>query len=162
MQRSGDAGGNTWLYTPIRNSSIKECEKYSHSKTTCPDLFHMQKDYATRISPQMRIRKRKKLYGTRTALRNNSTTLNFCTICLFHLKTYLLFASHLPSVSFYFLTTLNSVQSFHHGTAATTEQVKMFWIMPCVTSIVYQDFWYFNKKRKNVLVRKTSWSRNEH
>ena len=43
-----------------------------HRKTTCPDLCHMRKDNATKTSPQVWIRKRKKLYKSRTTLCNNS------------------------------------------------------------------------------------------
>jgi len=34
-------------------------QKYKHSKTTCPIPYHMQKHYATKASPQVRIKKRK-------------------------------------------------------------------------------------------------------
>jgi len=50
---------------PQRNSSIEERKKYRHSKTTCPDRCHLQKDYATKTSPQA-------VYESRITLRNNS------------------------------------------------------------------------------------------
>jgi len=50
---------------PQRNSSIEERKKYRRSKTTCPDRCHLQKDYATKTSPQA-------VYESRITLRNNS------------------------------------------------------------------------------------------
>ena len=72
LQRFDDARGEYLNVCPLRISSIEECEKYRQSKTTSPDLFYMQKDYATKISPQVRIKKRKKLNESRNTLRNNS------------------------------------------------------------------------------------------
>jgi len=53
-------GSNAWLHAPLPNSSVEECEKYKYSRNTCPDICHMQKGYAKKISPQVRIKKRKK------------------------------------------------------------------------------------------------------
>jgi len=47
-------GENTWLYAPLPNF-IDECEKYRHSKTTCPELCHVQKNYPIKTSSQVRI-----------------------------------------------------------------------------------------------------------
>jgi len=63
---------------PPPNSSIEECEKYRYSKTTFPDLCHVQKDYATKVSSQVRITKRKKLYKSGTTSRNNRKGLERC------------------------------------------------------------------------------------
>ena len=65
-------GTNTWLCATLPNSSIEECEKDRHSKTTCPALCYVQKDYAKETSPQVKIRKRECLYKSRITLRNNS------------------------------------------------------------------------------------------
>ena len=78
VQRSDGARVKTWLYDSIPNSAIEECGKYRRSKTTCPDLCHVQKNYATETSPQVRIKKRKKLYESRTTLSNNSKELERC------------------------------------------------------------------------------------
>jgi len=53
-------------------SSIEECEKYRLSKTTYPDRCHVHKGYTTKTSSQVRIKKRKKLYESRTTLSRNS------------------------------------------------------------------------------------------
>ena len=47
-------GANTLLYAPLPDSSIEEYEKYRHSKTTCPNLCRVHKDYATKTSPRLR------------------------------------------------------------------------------------------------------------
>jgi len=65
------------LYALLRNSSIEEWEKYRHNKITCPDLCHVLKDYATKTSPKVRING-KKLYKSRTTLRNNSKGRQRC------------------------------------------------------------------------------------
>jgi len=52
--------------------------KYKHSKTSCPNLCHVQKHYATKVSPQVRIKKRKRLSESRTTLRHNSKALERC------------------------------------------------------------------------------------
>jgi len=44
VQRSGDAQGEYLIVCSLRNCSIEKCEKYRHSKTTCPDLCHVQND----------------------------------------------------------------------------------------------------------------------
>jgi len=46
-------GANACWYAPLPNSSIVECEKYKHSKTICPDICHVHKNYATKTSPQV-------------------------------------------------------------------------------------------------------------
>ena len=80
MQSSGDARDEYLMHFPLPNSSTEECEKYMHCKTPCPDLCHVQKNYATKTSPppQLRIKKRKKLYESSTTLRNNSKGLKRC------------------------------------------------------------------------------------
>jgi len=70
-------GANDWLNAPLPNSSIEECE-IQRQQTTCPDLFHVQKDYATKTSSQLRIKKRKKLHKSRTTSRNNRKRLERC------------------------------------------------------------------------------------
>jgi len=57
----GGARGNYLIVRPLPNCSFEEYAKYRHSKTSCPDLYHVQKAYATKASPQVRIKKRKKL-----------------------------------------------------------------------------------------------------
>ena len=49
VQRSDGARGENFIVWPLPNSSIEECDKYRHSKNTCPDLCHVKKDYATKI-----------------------------------------------------------------------------------------------------------------
>ena len=62
VQWSGDAWGNSLIvYPPTKfQYSIENCKRYRDSKATCPDCWQVQKDYATKTAPQVRIKKRKK------------------------------------------------------------------------------------------------------
>ena len=71
VQRSDDARVEYLIVCPLTNSSLEECEKYRHSKTTRPDLCRTQKDYSTKTLPQVTIKKSKKLCESGTTLRNN-------------------------------------------------------------------------------------------
>jgi len=82
VQRSDDARGEYLIVFPLTKFySVEEYEKYRHSKPACPDLCHVQKDYATKTSPQER-NKKKKAVRVYTTLRNNSKGLEGC-------KTYM-------------------------------------------------------------------------
>jgi len=70
-------GANTWLCAPLQNSSIEKSEKYRQSKTTCPDLCHVQRITAQKWH-QLKRKKRKKLYECRTTLRSSSIGLELC------------------------------------------------------------------------------------
>jgi len=77
MQRSDDARGEYVIVCPpyqirgLRNV----CR---HRKTTCPDFCHVQNDYATKSSPQVRINKRKNCTSLVPRLRNNSKGCERC------------------------------------------------------------------------------------
>ena len=52
-------GANSWWYVPLQSSGIEECGKYRHSKTTHPDLCHVQKAYTTKNHIKWELRKEK-------------------------------------------------------------------------------------------------------
>jgi len=52
-------GATARLYAPYQMLILRNV-KCKHSKTTCPNPCHMQKHYATKASPQVRVKKRKK------------------------------------------------------------------------------------------------------
>jgi len=79
QQKSDDARGEYLVACPLTKFYYWECEKYRHRKTTCLDLCHVQKDYATETSPEVRIKKRKMLYESSTTLCSNSKWREPCT-----------------------------------------------------------------------------------
>jgi len=78
VQRSGDTRGDYLIIWPLPNSVFEKYEKYRRSKTTYPASATCKKDYATKTSPQARIKKRRKLFGSRTTLRNSSKAADRC------------------------------------------------------------------------------------
>jgi len=49
VQRYDDGRGECFIVCPLTICSIEECKKSRYSKTTCPGLCHVQKDYATKL-----------------------------------------------------------------------------------------------------------------
>jgi len=60
---------------PLYQILVLKNVRKRQSKITCPDFCRVQKDYATKTSLQVRIKKRKKMYESRTTLCNNSQAL---------------------------------------------------------------------------------------
>jgi len=71
VQGFRDARDEYLIVCPLPISSIEKYKKCRHRETNYPDLCYVQKDYTTKMSPQVRIKNRK-LYESRTTLRNNS------------------------------------------------------------------------------------------
>ena len=78
MQRSGDAradGTNTWFHAHL-SMLVLRCVKIQAQWNYLPWPLPRAKGLRHKTSPLARIRKRKKLYESRTTLRNNSKALS--------------------------------------------------------------------------------------
>ena len=67
-------GATAWFYTPYQILILKNV-KIQAQQNTCPNSCHVQKHYATKALPLVRIKKQKKLSESGTTLHNNSKAL---------------------------------------------------------------------------------------
>ena len=124
-------GATAWLYAPY------QMQKYKHSKTTCPNPCHMQKHFATKASPQVRVKKRKNCPSLVPRCATIARHLNVVKIILhgtcdeIKWNTFLILELYLKEHGAFWTV------SYFLGAEVNSSERCSFWKIFCIISIFF-------------------------